>query len=112
MDARNKPGMMRGKITYKNNFKIENFFIGKLTPRERVNEPKNGVQSIIGDPVYFNLWTPRKFEKAKVILKYKRQIANTYNDQAAQNINPIIELGVLSDKILKVTGLTLWTTMN
>ena len=76
-----------GKIVYSRDFNQENesYFIKKLTPKERVTEINNSAQKIIGDPAYFFLYTPRRFDKCKLILKYKSDL-------------PIIETGVLLDK--------------
>lgn len=81
-----------GKTSYATDFSRPNFFIGKLTPTERIKTPDaeagSGTQ-IIGDPVYFSLRTLRKFDKAKLFLKYK-------TDDAP----PVIEAGVLADKTI------------
>jgi hypothetical protein len=76
-----------GKITYVQNFSGNNFFIQKLTPAERVEPIRNGTQKIVGNPVYFSLRTPRRFDSAKVEIKYKNN-----------SDLPIIETGVLADK--------------
>lgn len=77
-----------GKISYKTNFKKQSEFIGKLTPQERIVIDDNIFpQKIVGDPVYFSLRTPRQFNKAKLIFKYKSSNLKT----------PVIEAGVLVD---------------
>lgn len=76
-----------GRISYVRDFKKENYFIERLTPKERVKLPAGGVQKIIGSPVYFYLETPRRFAKAELIFKYKN----------SDNL-PLIEAGVLVDK--------------
>ena len=78
-----------GKITYIQDFNQDNYFIQKLTPAERIEDKRNGAQKIIGDPVYFSLRTPRRFDSAKVTIKYKNN-----------SDLPIIETGVLVDKVL------------
>jgi len=85
-----------GKITYIYDFKNNNYqlagtnkFIGQLTPEERVEPVSGGEQKIIGDPVYFSLRAPRKFNKAKLTLEYKNE-----------SERPLIEAGVLMDKII------------
>ncbi|MFH1522468.1 MAG: hypothetical protein ABIE43_01455 [Patescibacteria group bacterium] len=78
-----------GKISYVYDFSKPSRFIGKLTPEDRVGFIEDGKQKIIGEPVYFSLRTPRKFNKAKLILKYK-------NDRDL----PIVETGVLVDKTI------------
>jgi len=75
-----------GKITYSHDFEGADSFIGRLTPIERV---KSDGKTIIADPVYFSLYTPRAFNAAKMILKYKR-IDDT-------NSSPLVEAGVLVD---------------
>lgn len=63
------------------------YFIKKMTPAERVKITGGGRQIIIGEPVYFSLFTPRRFDKAKLTIRYK-----TEGDA------PVIEAGVLTDK--------------
>lgn len=77
-----------GKISYVNNdFSQPNYFIGKLAPQERVELNKVEAE-IKGDPVYFSLRPPRRFESAKVTVKFK----NTTNF-------PVMEIGLLNDKV-------------
>lgn len=71
-----------GNISYAHDFSKPNYFIGKLFPMERVETNK-----IKGDPVYFFLNPPRRFERAKVSVKFK----NTSDF-------PIMEIGLLNDK--------------
>jgi len=88
-----------GQITYIKDFTGDNYFIKKLTPEERVGDMIDGGQKIIGDPVYFALRTPRRFNKAKLILKYRKQEAELPIGSSASMI-PIIEAGVLVDKTI------------
>lgn len=76
-----------GKISYVYGFNKPNFFIGKLTPAERV-EINKGSAEVKGDPVYFSLRPPRRFEHASVTVKFK----NTTDW-------PVVEMGLLNDKI-------------
>jgi hypothetical protein len=78
-----------GKISYFYDFTKPNYFIKKLTPEERVKPAENGKQVIIGNPAYFFLRTPRRFNKATLTMKYKN-----YSEL------PVIETGVLADKII------------
>lgn len=85
-----------GKITYFYDFTNGDYqlagankFIGQLTPEEREEPIEDGSQKIIGDPVYFSLRTPRKFNKAKLTLEYKNE-----------SERPLVEAGVLMDKII------------
>lgn len=79
-----------GHITYVNNFRTYSDFVGNFSPKERVEQPRQGQQRIMGNPVYFTLRTPRPFNQAKVTITYQNQSDNL----------PIIETGVLVDKAL------------
>lgn len=88
-----------GKISYATDFTKPNFFIGKLTPQERLKSSgllgETRTQVIIGDPVYFSLRTPRPFNKAKLIVKYRGSKSPT------GLLEPfIIEMGPLVDKTI------------
>lgn len=117
-----------GKISYEWEPGDDNFFIGKLTPEEKVQTPltplyKEGEEenplnpippsaglkgvNIVGDPVYFSLRTPRRFEKAKLVLKYKENPPNPSASASlrrdgpfTKGVLPIIEAGVLADKTI------------
>lgn len=66
-------------------------FIGQLTPAERVIQESSAPAIMIGDPVYFSVFTPRTFSEAKIIVTYKNELtANT----------PVIETGVLVDNLV------------
>jgi hypothetical protein len=75
-----------GKITYSTNFIGFNDFIGKLTPKERVNAEKSGTQDLISDPVYFSLRTPRTFDRGLMTIKFK-----------VASGTPIVEAGISTD---------------
>jgi len=75
-----------GNISYDYNFSQPSYFIGKLTPAERVEITKTEAK-IKGGPVYFSLKTPRRFEQAEVTIKFK----NTTDF-------PIMEIGLLNNK--------------
>ncbi|NTU99418.1 hypothetical protein HGA64_05460, partial [Candidatus Falkowbacteria bacterium] len=78
-----------GRITYAYDFSKPNYFINKLSPLDRVLPVSSRQQSVVGDPAYFSLRTPRPFSKAKMTVVFKNP----------DNL-PIIEAGVLSDKKL------------
>lgn len=78
-----------GEITYSYNFKNKSDFISKLNPKDRLGFIEGGVQKVIGGPVYFTLRTPRRFEEASLVLKYKSE----------ENIS-LIEAGVLVDDVV------------
>lgn len=69
-----------GRVVYSTDFLADNFFIRKLTPIERVND-KN---TILSDPVYFSLFTPRGYDKALITLEYEDN-----------PIVPLLEAGVM-----------------
>ena len=90
-----------GQISYVYNFNKPNYFIGKLMPEERVALIYDGSQKIIGDPVYFSLRTPRRFNKAKLILKYRHdKDTECPIGHSVSECIPVIEAGVLADKII------------
>lgn len=80
-----------GKISYVYRFDKTGEFIGALTPKERVDK-RQYPNTILGDPVYFTLHTPRSFESAVLHFKYK-------NKSLDNLLNPIIEVGPLVDKV-------------
>jgi len=69
-----------GRVVYSTNFLDDNFFIRKLTPLERVNN-KN---TILSDPVYFSLYTPRGYDRALITLEYEDN-----------PVAPLLETGVM-----------------
>ncbi len=79
-----------GHIVYHYDFQHNSAFISSLQPQERVMEMNQGIQKIIAQPVYFNLHTPRKFNKAEVNLRYK----------FTETPRPIMEMGVMVDKTI------------
>ena len=66
-------------------------FIYNITPQDRVDEDTSNLPRVIGDPVYFSVFTPRPFSEAELTISYYRHL----------NIGtPIIETGVLADNIV------------
>lgn len=80
-----------GHIAYTYDFEKDNFFISKLGPNDRLGELNSGFQKVIGDPVYFSLFTPRVFNEAKLSIKYKNN---------NPELNSIIEAGILVDNTI------------
>jgi len=76
-----------GRVSYLIQAGRPNYFVGKLTPAERV-ELNGGLVLIKGDPVYFSLRPPRRFTQAKVTVKFK----NTTDF-------PVLAMGLLNDKV-------------
>ena len=66
-------------------------FIFNPTPAERIETKSGQPLSIIGDPVYFSLSTPRTFNQAEIIVTYRTSLSADL---------PIIEAGVLVDKLV------------
>jgi len=64
-------------------------FIYDFKPAERLATGTAALR-VIADPVYFSLFTPRRFDQVQVTVKYRERLGTT---------TPIIELGVLQDKI-------------
>ncbi|MFH0951017.1 MAG: hypothetical protein V1765_00900 [bacterium] len=76
-----------GQISYVYDFQHPNIFISELKPVERTLLPKDGMQQVIGDPIYFDLYTPRHFDQARVTL--------TFQNTAEV---PVIEMGLLQNE--------------
>ncbi len=74
-----------GRIVYDYKAGGASYFLGRLTPTERM-EREGGEETIIGDPTYLSLRTPRPFSKATITFKYQ------------DGNNPLIEMGMLTDK--------------
>ena len=66
-------------------------FIGHLTPAERVSQEERAAALMIGDPVYFSVFTPRTFSEAKVTITYRNELTPK---------TPVIEAGVLVDNLV------------
>lgn len=66
-------------------------FVYGFTPAERVDS-SGAYPRLVGDPVYFSLFTPRTFTSARVLITYRDRLASK---------KPLIELGVLKDKIAR-----------
>jgi hypothetical protein len=83
-----------GHISYFTNFKTSFWggrgFIEKFTPAERAIK-KSGLLEVLGDPIYFSLFTPRKLETAKMTIEYRNLDPEKY---------PVIEAGLLMDNVV------------
>lgn len=66
-------------------------FVRGFTPAERVDSTSSRLPRLLGDPVYFSLFTPRTFDRAKVTVIYRDSLSSS---------TPIIEAGVLVDKLV------------
>ncbi len=66
-------------------------FVYNFSPPERINLQNDDSAKIIGDPIYFSLFTPRTFDRAKLTIKYREKLSSQ---------TPIIEAGVLVDKLV------------
>lgn len=64
-------------------------FIKNFTPADRVISSVSEAVKVIGDPVYFSVYTPRTFDKAKLTIVYRDNLKID---------TPLIEAGVLVDK--------------
>ncbi len=82
-----------GEITYANDYTKNSFFISDFSPNERY-ENKEGTRLLKANPVYFNLQTPRDFDKAELSIEYK----NVNSNKEDLKKNRVIEIGVLVDK--------------
>ncbi len=76
---------------YTSSWQLGKGFINNFTPAERI-DIKNGEGAVLlGDPVYFSLFTPRTFDKAKITIIYKDNLSID---------TPLIEAGVLADNVV------------
>lgn len=64
-------------------------FIYSFSPQDRLKTKTSNV--IIGDPVYFSVFTPRSFDTVKLQIKYKDKLSTS---------TPVIEIGVLVDNLI------------
>lgn len=65
-------------------------FIYDFKPGERLDISDPDRLRMIGDPLYFSLFTPRAFSEARVTVTYRDKLSSA---------TPLIELGVLKDKV-------------
>jgi len=84
-----------GQITYTRDydswFKSGKGFIYGFTPAERVDLKSGQRPRLVGDPIYFSVFTPRTFDQASVTVKYRDRLKSG---------TPLIEAGVLVDKLV------------
>ncbi len=66
-------------------------FIYNFTPVERVSENRGVYPRLVGDPVYFSVFTPRTFSQAKLTVRYRSYLTSS---------TPVIEAGVLADNLV------------
>lgn len=60
-----------GSITYQADLLSPDFFIGRLSPAERVQGASGrAARQLIGEPVYFSLFTSRPFRQAEVTVEF------------------------------------------
>jgi len=64
-------------------------FIYDFKPAVRFTDDGQSLK-ITADPVYFSLFTPRRFDQAQVTVTYRNQLSAA---------TPIVEIGVLQDKV-------------
>lgn len=65
-------------------------FIYDFKPGERLDISDPEILKMIGDPLYFSLFTPRPFDRAQVTVTYRDGLAST---------TPILEIGALKNKL-------------
>ncbi len=84
-----------GEITYTKDYgqwlRSGKGFIYNFTPGERIDEISGRYPRLVGDPVYFSVFTPRTFSQAKLTVRYRSQLSAS---------TPIIETGVLADNLV------------
>lgn len=84
-----------GQISYSRDYsqwlKSGKGFVYGFTPAERVDLKSGQLPRLIGDPIYFSVFTPRTFDEAKLIIKYRDRLSSE---------TPVVEAGVLVDKLV------------
>ena len=84
-----------GHIVYSRNYanplRVGQGFIYNFTPQDRVIETRGKLPKMVGDPLYFSVFTPRTFSQAKLKLYYRRHLDEK---------TPVIEAGVLADGVV------------
>jgi len=76
-----------GEATYSYNFEENSRFFSDLRPSDRIEKKDISTLNLIGDPVYFSLYSPRRFDRAELEIKYK-----------TNNTPAVIEAGIMIDK--------------
>ncbi len=77
-----------GTITYHTDFLSRDYFIGRLTPVDRLaGREGEDARTITSEPVYFSLFTPRPFRRAIVTVEYDKPVAQ-------------LELGIRRDAVV------------
>lgn len=83
-----------GRISYEKDWSAKlrsgKGFISDFKPAERLDTTASDSLTVLADPVYFSLFTPRAFDQARVTVKYRDRLGSS---------TPVIELGVLKDKV-------------
>lgn len=76
-----------GYISYRTDLLRPDYFIGSLTPTDRLaGKEGEAARRILAEPVYFSLYTPRPFNNVRVTLEYSSKA-------------PLIELGLRRDGV-------------
>lgn len=82
-----------GKISYNknwsNNLNLGGGFIDDFKPGDRLDLTEDKSLKIIAEPIYFSLFSPRLFDKAKVKIVYEDKLTKE---------TPIVEIGLLKDR--------------
>ncbi len=89
-----------GHITYSRSWptswKLGQGFISNLKPDNRLDFSNPRVPKIIGQPIYFTVFTPRRFNTAIMTVQYRSELSSS---------TPIIELGLLKDQLTEAYNL-------
>lgn len=83
-----------GRIVYEHSWpaglKSGQGFIYEFKPGERLDPNDRISLKMIAEPLYFSLFTPRRFDQVRLTLTYRDHLSST---------TPIIEVGVLTDNL-------------
>lgn len=96
-----------GRVTYvkdySDSFKLGKGFVNNFTPLDKVDRESGPFPRLISSPVYFSVFTPRTFSRAKLIVKYKEHL---FSDET------IGEAGVLINPATADYNLQPWRVEN
>ena len=84
-------GQIEYRRDYDSRLRSGQGFIYNFTPAERVDEETGPWPRLVGDPVYFSLFTPRTFSEAELTIVYRDHLTER---------TPVIEAGVLADNLV------------
>lgn len=84
-----------GEMVYRRDYSRNFFalggqgFLSLLSPADRIDSTSSSYPRLLADPIYFSLFTPRSFDRVRLLVRYQDELSDK---------TPIIEAGLLKDK--------------